>query len=103
MCWNIESSVISAIYGYAVSVYLYHRRYSNRDPWYAVFLATFTTTQVIDAFFWYIAGEGAAASSSEFLLVFVSFSNACAFFLGGRIFLIFSPFHTTILSPLRSP
>jgi len=58
MCWNIESSVISAIYGYAVSVYLFHRRYSGRDRWYAVFLATFTTTQVIDGFFWYIAGDG---------------------------------------------
>jgi len=45
MCWNIESSVISAVYGYLVSMYLYKRNYSVRDSWYAVFLATFTTTQ----------------------------------------------------------
>ncbi len=86
MCWNIESSVISAVYGYLVSVYLYKRNYSVRDSWYAVFLATFTTTQgnkllnmiisfcksirllllqlilppsiVFDAYFWWLAGEG---------------------------------------------
>jgi len=58
MCWNIESSVIAAIYGYLVSLYLYKRNYSIRDPWYAMFLSTFTTTQFLDAFFWFLKGEG---------------------------------------------
>ena len=62
MCWSIEASLIAAAYGYAVSAYLYHRKYSARDPWYCAFLATFTTTQLFDAWYWYLlkqAGPGA--------------------------------------------
>ena len=47
----------AAVYGYAVSYYLRHRNYSIRDKWYALFLATFTTTQLFDAIFWYLKGD----------------------------------------------
>eukprot|EP00041_Stephanoeca_diplocostata_P035423 m.1248047 g.1248047 ORF g.1248047 m.1248047 type:complete len:266 (-) comp24696_c0_seq1:1365-2162(-) len=57
MCWNLEVSAVAGVYGYLVSYYLYQRNYSQRDPWYALFLATFTTTQVFDAYFWWLAGE----------------------------------------------
>ena len=57
MCWSVESSAISAVYGYAVAYYLCRRCYSRRDRWYSLFLATFTTTQVIDAFFWMLKGD----------------------------------------------
>ena len=60
MCWSIEASLIAACYGYCVSAYLYHRKYSARDPWYCAFLATFTTTQLFDA--WYV-NDGALAVS----------------------------------------
>jgi len=54
MCWSFEISLAAAGWGYAVSAYLKWRKYSVRDGWYALFLATFTTTQLFDAFFWYI-------------------------------------------------
>ena len=52
MCWSVQVSLAAAVYGYAVSAYLYRRKYSVRDPWYAAFLATFTTTQLCDAVLW---------------------------------------------------
>jgi hypothetical protein len=52
MCWSIEVSLIACAYGYLVSWYLYKRKYSLRDPWYAAFLFTFTTTQLCDALLW---------------------------------------------------
>ena len=52
MCWSIQVSLVACVYGYLVSLYLYRRRYSIRDPWYALFLATFTTTQLCDAILW---------------------------------------------------
>jgi hypothetical protein len=58
MCWSVEVSLAAAVYGYLVSYYLRHRNYSKRDPWYALFLATFTTTQLFDAIFWYLKGDG---------------------------------------------
>jgi len=57
MCWSLEISLLAAGWGYAVSGYLRWRQYSIRDTWYALFLATFTTTQLFDAYFWYIKGE----------------------------------------------
>ena len=52
MCWSIEVSLVACVYGYLVSAYLYKRKYSIRDPWYAAFLFTFTTTQLCDALLW---------------------------------------------------
>jgi hypothetical protein len=52
MCWSIQVSLLACAYGYCVSAYLYKRKYSARDPWYALFLATFTTTQLCDAILW---------------------------------------------------
>jgi len=70
MCWSLEISLVAAGWGYAVSAYLRWRKYSIRDSWYALFLATFTTTQLFDAFFWYIKGEGdqIPCSPSNFVL-----------------------------------
>jgi hypothetical protein len=52
MCWNIEVSLLAAAYGFAMCYYFYKRNYSTRDPWYALFLCSFTCTQLLDAFFW---------------------------------------------------
>jgi len=65
MCWSLEVSLVAALWGYGVSLYLRHRKYSIRDPWYALFLATFTSTQMLDAFFWYIKGENADIPCTE--------------------------------------
>eukprot|EP00035_Acanthoeca_spectabilis_P025542 m.458869 g.458869 ORF g.458869 m.458869 type:complete len:254 (+) comp21609_c0_seq1:66-827(+) len=54
MCWNIEVSLAAAVYGYSVSIYLHQRGYTSRDAWYGLFLATFTSTQAMDAIFWWI-------------------------------------------------
>ena len=52
MCWNLQVSIYAAIYGFAMCAYFLKRNYSTRDPWYAVFLGSFTCTQMLDAFFW---------------------------------------------------
>ena len=59
MCWSVRSSLVAACYGYAVCAYLHGRKYSARDGWYALFLASFTTTQLFDAFFWSVREPGA--------------------------------------------
>ena len=41
MCWSTEVSLIAAGYGYLVSLYLYHRKYSVRDPWSVEGVATY--------------------------------------------------------------
>jgi len=70
MCWSFEVSLIAAAWGYTVSGYLKWRKYSVRDGWYALFLATFTTTQLFDAFFWYIKQDldQIPCSSSNYVL-----------------------------------
>eukprot|EP00505_MAST-04D_sp_SCG-Rhode-Island_P003862 Stramenopile-MAST_4_protein_3862 len=57
MCWSTEISLLASLYGFGVSMYLRHRNYSKRDKWYALFLATFTATQLFDAVFWYLKGD----------------------------------------------
>ena len=52
MCWNLEISLVACVYGFAACYYYYQRNFSTRDPWYAVFLGSFTLTQLLDAFFW---------------------------------------------------
>lgn len=52
MCWNLKVSLYAALYGFAMCYYFYKRNYSPRDPWYALFLCSFTCTQLLDAFFW---------------------------------------------------
>eukprot|EP00039_Didymoeca_costata_P033411 m.42188 g.42188 ORF g.42188 m.42188 type:complete len:232 (-) comp9855_c0_seq2:947-1642(-) len=82
MCWNFEISIAAGIYGYAISLYLYFRKYSERDPWYALFLATFTTTQILDAIFWGMTDEDSGElKCSEFnLLVSKYFIPVVIFF-----------------------
>ena len=58
MCWSVEASAIAMLWGYGVSFYLYRRNYSIRDKWYALFLSTFTHTQLFDAIFWLMKGDG---------------------------------------------
>jgi len=65
MCWSLEISLLAAGWGYAVSGYLRWRQYSIRDSWYALFLATFTTTQLFDAYFWYIKADQTDIPCSE--------------------------------------
>ena len=56
MCWSLEVSLLAAAYGFAMSYYFaFVRRHSYRDPWYGAFLTSFTTTQLLDAFFWHSA------------------------------------------------
>lgn len=57
MCWNLEISLVAAFYGFSMCYYFYNRNYSTRDPWYALFLGSFTCTQLLDAFFWSLSTE----------------------------------------------
>ena len=57
MCWSLEASAVASVWGFGVSLYLCRRDYSARDSWYALFLATFTATQVFDAYFWWSKGS----------------------------------------------
>ena len=60
MCWSVRVSLAVAVYGYTASAYLWQRQRSVRDRWYGTFLATFVSTQLLDAFFWMLQEEGAA-------------------------------------------
>ena len=54
MCWNLPVSLAAAVYGLGMSYYFaFIRKHSYRDPWYGLFLTSFTLTQLMDAFFWY--------------------------------------------------
>lgn len=58
MCWSLPVSILAAIYGFAMSYYFaFVRKYSYRDPWYGLFLSSFTLTQLLDGFFWSMADE----------------------------------------------
>lgn len=58
MCWSLPVSVLAAMYGFGMSYYFaFVRKYSFRDPWYGLFLSSFTLTQLLDAFFWSMADE----------------------------------------------
>jgi len=52
MCWNLQVSLASACVGWVTCLYLLHRNRSERDRWYALYLVTFTFTQIVDAFLW---------------------------------------------------
>ena len=51
MCWSIEVSAISAAIAWIVCVILWWRNRTVRDRWYAMYLFTFTFTQVRSAAF----------------------------------------------------
>eukprot|EP00999_Lentomonas_sp_LEN2_P000587 NODE_1585_length_803_cov_144.997041_g1536_i0.p1 GENE.NODE_1585_length_803_cov_144.997041_g1536_i0~~NODE_1585_length_803_cov_144.997041_g1536_i0.p1 ORF type:complete len:243 (-),score=17.04 NODE_1585_length_803_cov_144.997041_g1536_i0:4-732(-) len=57
MCWSLQVSAIAGVYGLCMSYFFWKRGYSDRDPWYGMFLLSFTCTQFLDAFFWYQKGE----------------------------------------------
>ena len=60
MCWSLPISLLAGLYGFSMSYYFaFVRRFSYRDPWYGLFLTSFTLTQLLDAFFW------ATATSTE--------------------------------------
>ena len=54
MCWNLQVSAISACIGWITCIYIYNRQRSERDTFYARYLLTFTFTQIIDGFLWYM-------------------------------------------------
>ena len=44
----------AAVYGFAMSYYFAAvRKHSYRDPWYGLFLTSFTLTQCLDSYFWW--------------------------------------------------
>ena len=51
MCWNRNVSIVAAVWGWVACALLAYRRGRN-DRWYALYLFTFTLTQVIDAVLW---------------------------------------------------
>merc|ERR1711871_1757420 len=56
MCWSLDVSLGAAVYGFSMSYYFARiRKHSYRDPWYGLFLCSFTLTQLLDAFFWHRA------------------------------------------------
>jgi hypothetical protein len=74
MCWNLEVSVISALYGWLVCVFL---RYRNgvRDKFYSNYLFTFTFTQLIDIALWYLNknNTNGLQDCSEYQLQFINY------------------------------
>eukprot|EP00658_Telonema_sp_P-2_P080690 TRINITY_DN8084_c0_g1_i1.p1 TRINITY_DN8084_c0_g1~~TRINITY_DN8084_c0_g1_i1.p1 ORF type:complete len:352 (-),score=94.36 TRINITY_DN8084_c0_g1_i1:429-1373(-) len=55
-CWSLPVSLMAAVYGFGMSYYFARvRLWSSRDPWYGLFLTSFTVTQLLDAFFWSLA------------------------------------------------
>jgi len=52
MCWNLEVSAVSALFGWATCAFLWWRG-GPRDAFYARYLVTFTFTQLIDMALWY--------------------------------------------------
>lgn len=54
MCWNLQVSLLSACVGWITCIYLYRRQRSERDTYYARYLLTFTFTQVVDGFLWFM-------------------------------------------------
>jgi len=58
MCWSLPISLAAAAYGFGMSYYFaFIRMHSYRDPWYGLFLTSFTLTQLLDAFFWFKASS----------------------------------------------
>ena len=51
MCWNRNVSIVAAVWGWVACALLAYRGGRN-DRWYALYLFTFTLTQVIDAVLW---------------------------------------------------
>merc|ERR1712242_185299 len=51
-CWNKEFSLFSALWGWMACAYLWYRCYSPRDKWYAIYLLTYTFTQLVDIYLW---------------------------------------------------
>ena len=51
MCWNRNVSLVAAAWGWVACALLAYRGGRN-DRWYALYLFTFTLTQVIDAVLW---------------------------------------------------
>jgi hypothetical protein len=52
MCWNVEFSLGSALVAWVACAYMWRRDYSPRDRWYALYLLTYTFTQVVDVALW---------------------------------------------------
>ena len=64
MCWSLPVSMLAAVYGFGMSYYFaFVRKHSYRDPWYGLFLTSFTLTQLLDAFFWYRAHDSELSQS----------------------------------------
>ena len=100
MCWNIRVSLCAAAWGFSVCIYLYRRNYSNRDPWYALFLGSFTSLQLFDAYYWWLRGD------SEDIPCTASNYYITKFLLPVVVFLqpmVLSVFPSNALLNLRTP
>jgi len=74
MCWNLEISVISALYGWLVCTFLRYRN-GPRDKFYSNYLFTFTFTQIIDMVLWYLNNYSTTGlqDCSEYQLQFTNY------------------------------
>lgn len=68
MCWNAEVSAASAVGAWLVCAYLWYRNHNN-DRWSAVYLLTFTFTQVVDVVLWMDEDTFGLSTCSETNLV----------------------------------
>merc|ERR1711990_1032157 len=76
MCWSIQVSAASCIFGWAACLYLKFRQRSERDDYYARYLLTFTFTQVVDIVLWMqhdSAGPSGLQACKDFQLQFGKF------------------------------
>jgi len=72
MCWSFEISLLSAIYGWIVCIYLKYRG-RKYDDFYANYLFTFTFTQLIDLSLWYLNNNGGLQSCNEYQFQFIDY------------------------------
>ena len=52
MCWSIEVSIGTFIFSIGVSLYLAFIRVNPNDTWHAIFLGSFSSMQLLEAFLW---------------------------------------------------
>eukprot|EP01105_Mastigella_eilhardi_P021014 TRINITY_DN5053_c0_g1_i1.p3 TRINITY_DN5053_c0_g1~~TRINITY_DN5053_c0_g1_i1.p3 ORF type:complete len:243 (+),score=67.94 TRINITY_DN5053_c0_g1_i1:946-1674(+) len=56
MCWSLEVSLATGIWGWFVAAVCWYRNKSPRDRWGALFLSAFTSVQLCEALLWWDIG-----------------------------------------------
>lgn len=106
MCWSLDVSLGAAVYGFSMSYYFARiRKHSYRDPWYGLFLCSFTLTQLLDAFFWWRAKDTVDGSvpCDDVNLFFTKAVVSVAVFSQVMVITIFPSRDRAWVNKLRAP